>query len=181
MVFDLSFKYGKHLFAGTNTHPYNVTLERKEEDFVFHRVKRRTDTEKGFSNTLQKLRKSLESRTGKAIIGDTLTIGVLTTFAGYQFLLLWPMIAIGWVISLAQRGVAGGSARDLDPVRTVDGGVELACYREGGKLLGGKYLEAIDEALDAWYRADRAGRAARARARTGRARRDRTARGVECR
>ena len=35
---------------------------------------------------------------------------------------------------LAQRGVAGGSARDLDPVRTVDRGVELACYREGGKL-----------------------------------------------
>jgi ATP-binding cassette, subfamily B, multidrug efflux pump len=43
---------------------------------------------------------------GKAIIGGTITIGVLTTFAGYQFLLLWPMIAIGWVISLAQRGVA---------------------------------------------------------------------------
>ena len=35
---------------------------------------------------------------------------------------------------LAQRGVAGGSARDLDPVRAVDSGVELACYREGGKL-----------------------------------------------
>jgi Ca-activated chloride channel family protein len=35
---------------------------------------------------------------------------------------------------LAQRGVAGGSARDLDPVKSADGGVELACYREGGKL-----------------------------------------------
>jgi ATP-binding cassette subfamily B protein len=43
---------------------------------------------------------------GKAIIGGTLTLGVLTTFAGYQFQLLWPMIAIGWVISIAQRGVA---------------------------------------------------------------------------
>src|SRR5207244_805132 len=42
---------------------------------------------------------------GKAIIGKTLTIGVLTTFAGYQFQLLWPMIAIGWVIGIAQRGV----------------------------------------------------------------------------
>ena len=43
---------------------------------------------------------------GKAIIGKTLSLGVLTTFAGYQFQLLWPMIAIGWVISLIQRGVA---------------------------------------------------------------------------
>ena len=43
---------------------------------------------------------------GKAIIGGTLTVGTLTTFAGYQFQLLWPMVAIGWVISLAQRGIA---------------------------------------------------------------------------
>lgn len=42
---------------------------------------------------------------GKAIIGGTMTLGVLTTFAGFQFQLLWPMIAIGWVISIAQRGV----------------------------------------------------------------------------
>src|SRR5262249_40244200 len=35
---------------------------------------------------------------------------------------------------LAQRGVAGGSARDLEPVKSAEGGVELACYREGGKL-----------------------------------------------
>jgi Ca-activated chloride channel family protein len=35
---------------------------------------------------------------------------------------------------LAQRGVAGGSARDLEPVNSAEGGVELACYREGGKL-----------------------------------------------
>ena len=43
---------------------------------------------------------------GRAIIGGTLTPGVLTTFAAYQFQLLWPMIAIGWVISILQRGVA---------------------------------------------------------------------------
>ncbi|HVE38921.1 MAG TPA: ABC transporter ATP-binding protein [Planctomycetota bacterium] len=42
---------------------------------------------------------------GKAIIGRTLSVGVLTTFAGYQFQLLWPMIGIGWVISILQRGV----------------------------------------------------------------------------
>lgn len=35
---------------------------------------------------------------------------------------------------LSQRGVAGGSARELDTTKVVEGGVELACYREGGKL-----------------------------------------------
>ena len=42
---------------------------------------------------------------GKAIMGRTLGVGVLTTFAGYQFQLLWPMVGIGWVISVIQRGV----------------------------------------------------------------------------
>lgn len=35
---------------------------------------------------------------------------------------------------LAQRGTAGGSAANLDTTAAVDGGVELACSREGGKL-----------------------------------------------
>jgi len=67
---------------------------------------------------------------GKAIIGHSLTIGVLTTFVLYQFQLLWPMVAIGWVISIAQRGVAcmGRLAEifdakpDSDDARAVPGG-----------------------------------------------------------
>jgi len=43
---------------------------------------------------------------GKAIIGGTLTNGTLATFATFQFQLLWPMIAIGWVIGILQRGFA---------------------------------------------------------------------------
>jgi ATP-binding cassette subfamily B protein len=42
---------------------------------------------------------------GKSIIGGTLTMGALTTFAGYQFQLVLPMTGIGWIISIAQRGV----------------------------------------------------------------------------
>src|SRR5581483_4261273 len=67
---------------------------------------------------------------GRSIIGGTLTPGVLTTFAAYQFQLLWPMIAIGWVISLVQRGVACmgrlneilDAAPDCDDTRAVPGG-----------------------------------------------------------
>jgi Ca-activated chloride channel family protein len=35
---------------------------------------------------------------------------------------------------LSLRGIASGSARSLDTTKTVDSGIELSCYREGGKL-----------------------------------------------
>ncbi|GIV36977.1 MAG: hypothetical protein KatS3mg032_1356 [Cyclobacteriaceae bacterium] len=55
IYFDLSFKYGRHRFQGRNRVPVNVTVERHENDFTFHRVVRCLDTEKSFLNTLQKL------------------------------------------------------------------------------------------------------------------------------
>jgi SNF2 family DNA or RNA helicase len=55
IVFDLSFKYGKHRFRGETLGPVNVTVERQNDDYIFHRVERKTDHEKNFLNTLQKL------------------------------------------------------------------------------------------------------------------------------
>ena len=55
IVFDLSFKYGKHRFRGDNIGPVSVTLEKQGEGYVFHRVTRRTEDEKNFLHTLQKL------------------------------------------------------------------------------------------------------------------------------
>jgi len=55
IVFDLSFKYGKHRFRGDNIGPVSVTLEKQGEGYVFHRITRRTDDEKSFLHTLQKL------------------------------------------------------------------------------------------------------------------------------
>ena len=55
IVFDLSFKYGKHRFRGDNIGPVSVTVERQGEDYVFHRITRKTDEEKSFLHTLQKL------------------------------------------------------------------------------------------------------------------------------
>jgi ATP-binding cassette subfamily B protein len=60
---------------------------------------------------------------GRALIGGDLTKGVLATFVTCQFQLLWPMVAIGWVISIAQRGTAcmGRLGEILDaPVDTDD-------------------------------------------------------------
>jgi len=55
IVFDLSFKYGKHKFQGRNRVPVSVTVEKHDNDYVFHRVLRKTDAEKNFLHTLQKL------------------------------------------------------------------------------------------------------------------------------
>lgn len=43
---------------------------------------------------------------GRQFIAGSFNRGDLLLFIAYQFQLLWPMIAIGWVINLAQRGVA---------------------------------------------------------------------------
>lgn len=55
IVFDLSFKYGKHRFRGDNIGPVNVTMEKQGDDYVFHRITRKTEEEKKFLHTLQKL------------------------------------------------------------------------------------------------------------------------------
>jgi ATP-binding cassette subfamily B protein len=43
---------------------------------------------------------------GTLVIRGTLTIGEFVTFNFFLSKLIWPMIAIGWVINLAQRGLA---------------------------------------------------------------------------
>ena len=55
IVFDLSFKYGKHRFRGDNIGPVSVTVEKQPEGYIFHRVTRKIDAEKSFLHTLQKL------------------------------------------------------------------------------------------------------------------------------
>ncbi|HEX5171796.1 MAG TPA: DEAD/DEAH box helicase, partial [Cyclobacteriaceae bacterium] len=55
IVFDLSFKYGKHRFRGDNIGPISVTVEKIGNEYIFHRVTRHSDVEKNFLHTLQKL------------------------------------------------------------------------------------------------------------------------------
>lgn len=43
---------------------------------------------------------------GRGIIDGTFTKGEFVAFTAYQFMLIWPMVAIGWVINLMQRGAA---------------------------------------------------------------------------
>ena len=55
IVFDLSFKYGKHRFQGGDSDQVSVSMEKKDNDFIFHRIKRITESERKYANTLIKL------------------------------------------------------------------------------------------------------------------------------
>lgn len=43
---------------------------------------------------------------GMKVINGQMTIGTLTAFFGYLMLLIWPMIAFGWVVNMLQQGAA---------------------------------------------------------------------------
>ena len=42
---------------------------------------------------------------GRSVIGGTVSLGTLVAFFAYLGMLVWPTIALGWVISLYQRGM----------------------------------------------------------------------------
>lgn len=63
---------------------------------------------------------------GVQVIEGRLSIGTLTAFFGYLLMLIWPMIAFGWVINILQQGAAsmGRLARIMDTVPEIaDSGV----------------------------------------------------------
>jgi len=43
---------------------------------------------------------------GRQVIVDKITLGQFVQFTGYLMILTWPMMALGWVINLMQRGSA---------------------------------------------------------------------------
>jgi ATP-binding cassette, subfamily B, multidrug efflux pump len=61
---------------------------------------------------------------GLRVIEGRMTIGTLTAFFGYLVMLIWPMIAFGWVINLLQQGSAsmGRLAKIFDTVPEVADG-----------------------------------------------------------
>ena len=43
---------------------------------------------------------------GKNVIAQTMSLGTMTQFIMYLGMLIWPMIAFGWVVNIFQRGAA---------------------------------------------------------------------------
>lgn len=90
---------------------------------------------------------------GWKVMAGTMTIGSLTAFFGYQIMLIWPVVAFGWVANMLQQGAASmarlGAVFDarpdvpepsdpVDPGR-VRGGVEFRgvsfAYEDGHEVL----------------------------------------------
>lgn len=56
---------------------------------------------------------------GRLVIGKTITLGDFVAFITYLYMLIWPMMAIGWVANLVQRGLTSlGRIHDLVTSRT---------------------------------------------------------------
>jgi ATP-binding cassette subfamily B protein len=43
---------------------------------------------------------------GKQVIDGTITLGTFVAFSGYMAMLIWPMVALGWVMNMVERGLA---------------------------------------------------------------------------
>ncbi len=70
---------------------------------------------------------------GRGIIGGEFTKGDFIAFSAYQFMLLWPMTSLGWVLNLIQRGTASlGRVQEVlsEPGEPADEG------RDGRKIEG---------------------------------------------
>lgn len=55
IFFDLSFRYGKHIFRGDSGSAVSVTLEKTVDSYVFYRVRRELEAEKKYAQTITKL------------------------------------------------------------------------------------------------------------------------------
>ena len=63
---------------------------------------------------------------GRAVIGAQITLGQFVAFTVYLGMLNWPMVALGWVINMFQRGAA--SYRRIEAI--LDAPVEIASAPE---------------------------------------------------
>jgi ATP-binding cassette subfamily B protein len=98
---------------------------------------------------------------GRDVIAGQLTLGELTQFIIYLGMLIWPMAAIGWVVSLIQRAAASmkrlervldivpdiaDSASTDHEISSIKGGIRFSdvhfSYTQGGtEVLGGITLD----------------------------------------
>ena len=66
IVFSLGFQYGKFLFDSDNKAPCYVKMEPQEDSYIFHKVKRAVDWEKGKVAYLKEL--GIELKNGKMLV-----------------------------------------------------------------------------------------------------------------
>src|SRR5262249_46797604 len=76
---------------------------------------------------------------GSAVVRGSITLGELVAFQIYLGMLLWPMIAFGWVTNLFQRGAASmGRIREVMDLET-----ESDLESDGTPAVGGVAVELL--------------------------------------
>jgi ATP-binding cassette subfamily B multidrug efflux pump len=91
---------------------------------------------------------------GRAVIADNITLGSFVAFNGYLMLLSWPMMGIGYVFNLTQKGLVGmARVNDIFLARPsiVDNGGDLIPAGKGDLKISGirfKYPNELQEALN---------------------------------
>jgi ATP-binding cassette, subfamily B, multidrug efflux pump len=74
---------------------------------------------------------------GRFVIEGSLTLGQFLSFAFYIGLLVWPMMAVGWVFNMMQRGIASAKRiielmDETSDVRVLPPGRDAGCMMKGG-------------------------------------------------
>ena len=103
----------------------------------------------------------------KAVIAGDMTRGEFVAFNGYLMLLSWPMMSIGYIVNLTQKGMAAmrriqelfaaepivRDAEDLAPVSSIEGNIEIKNLKftypesESGSLNGIDCKVAVGQSL----------------------------------
>ncbi|QSE98570.1 DEAD/DEAH box helicase [Fulvivirga lutea] len=78
MLFELSFKYGTFNFKADHLSPVSVTVDKKDESYVFHRVRRKLEEEKSILSFLTD--NNLPLKNSKAAIPKSTAFGWLDTY-----------------------------------------------------------------------------------------------------
>lgn len=73
---------------------------------------------------------------GKSVISGEMSLGTLVAFFAYLAILIWPMIALGWVISLYQRGTA--SLDRINKILNTEPAIISRAISSGKRVIRGK-------------------------------------------
>ena len=74
---------------------------------------------------------------GRLVLAEKLSIGQFVSFTFYINLLVWPMIATGWVFNLVQRGIA--STKRILEILETQPEVTVKSRAHDGTRIGGQY------------------------------------------
>ena len=85
---------------------------------------------------------------GARVIAGALSLGDLVAFIGYLHLLAWPTMALGWMLSIVQRGRA--ALQRLEEIFTIEPSIDdRAALANGAALRGDIAFHGVDFSYDA--------------------------------